>query len=66
MPTISSENQVTLPVEELRAAGLSPGMEVTVRVLGPGELLIAAHEQQPTEPRGRGYFDRLLENWMRR
>ena len=34
MAKVSSKNQVTLPVDVLRAAGLRPGDEVTVRSAG--------------------------------
>jgi bifunctional DNA-binding transcriptional regulator/antitoxin component of YhaV-PrlF toxin-antitoxin module len=42
MPRVSSKNQVTLPVEAMRAAGLRAGEEVTLRSIGDGELIIAA------------------------
>ena len=42
MPELSSKNQITLPVEAMRAAGLRAGEEVTVRPGGDGELIIAA------------------------
>jgi bifunctional DNA-binding transcriptional regulator/antitoxin component of YhaV-PrlF toxin-antitoxin module len=42
MPRVSSKNQVTLPVEAMRAAGLRAGEEVTIRPIGDGELIIAA------------------------
>jgi bifunctional DNA-binding transcriptional regulator/antitoxin component of YhaV-PrlF toxin-antitoxin module len=38
---VSSKNQVTLPVDAMRAAGLHPGDEVTVRPVGDGEVIIA-------------------------
>lgn len=41
MPRISSKNQITLPVAQMRAAGVRPGDEVTVRVAGDGELVVA-------------------------
>jgi bifunctional DNA-binding transcriptional regulator/antitoxin component of YhaV-PrlF toxin-antitoxin module len=37
MSKVSSRNQVTLPVEAMRQAGLRPGDEVTVRPVGDGE-----------------------------
>lgn len=42
MARVSSKNQVTLPVDAMRAAGLQPGDEVTVRPVGDGEVLVAA------------------------
>jgi bifunctional DNA-binding transcriptional regulator/antitoxin component of YhaV-PrlF toxin-antitoxin module len=41
VPKVSSKNQVTIPVEAMRAAGLHAGDEITVRPLGAGELVIA-------------------------
>jgi len=38
MSVISRKNQVTLPVEALRAAGLEPGDDVRVRAAAPGRL----------------------------
>jgi AbrB family looped-hinge helix DNA binding protein len=35
---LSSKNQVTIPVDVLRTAGLEPGDQVIVRALGPGEI----------------------------
>jgi AbrB family looped-hinge helix DNA binding protein len=42
MARVSAKNQVTLPVRAMRAAGLQPGDEVTVRPVGDGEVIIAA------------------------
>jgi len=38
MSRVSSKNQVTIPVEALRAAGLGPGDDVVVRASGRGRL----------------------------
>jgi len=38
MSVISRKNQVTLPVDALREAGLEPGDDVRVEVVGPGRL----------------------------
>ena len=40
MPKISSKNQVTLPVDELAAAGLGPGDEVTILAEGPDRIVV--------------------------
>jgi AbrB family looped-hinge helix DNA binding protein len=40
MPKISRKNQVTLPVDELAAAGLSPGDEVTIEAEKDGKIVI--------------------------
>lgn len=58
MSRISSKNQVTLPVEQLRAAGLRPGDEVQVRAAGRGALLIET--PQSLVDRFAGTFDRSV------
>ncbi len=37
---ISSKNQVTLPVDALKEAGLQPGTELSVKPAGPGRLVL--------------------------
>lgn len=39
---VSPQNQVTLPVETLRAAGLRPGDEFSVSVDGRGRVVLTA------------------------
>jgi bifunctional DNA-binding transcriptional regulator/antitoxin component of YhaV-PrlF toxin-antitoxin module len=69
---VSSKNQVTLPVDAMRAAGLHAGDEVTVRAVGDGEVIvaargsrvrrhagIAAHIYRPDE------IDSLRDEWQR-
>jgi bifunctional DNA-binding transcriptional regulator/antitoxin component of YhaV-PrlF toxin-antitoxin module len=72
MPRVSSKNQVTLPVEAMRAAGLRVGEEVTVRPVGDGELIIAArgtrirrHAGIATGIYDNGELDRLRDEWER-
>lgn len=38
--TVSSKNQVTLPVDALARAGLATGDQLAVEVRGPGELVL--------------------------
>lgn len=59
MPRVSSKNQVTLPVEAMRAAGLSAGDEVTVRPVGDGEVIVAARGSRVR--RHAGIADGLYE-----
>jgi bifunctional DNA-binding transcriptional regulator/antitoxin component of YhaV-PrlF toxin-antitoxin module len=40
MSVISRKNQITLPVAALREAGLEPGEELRVQVLGPGRVAL--------------------------
>ncbi len=59
MPRISSKHQVTLPVETLERAGLSPGDEVTIEAEGPDRIVVSRKPPQPD--RGLGVFDGLYE-----
>jgi bifunctional DNA-binding transcriptional regulator/antitoxin component of YhaV-PrlF toxin-antitoxin module len=58
MSRISSKNQVTLPVEELRAAGLAAGDEIHIRAAGRGVLLVET--PQSVVERFAGTFDRSV------
>lgn len=71
MSIISRKNQVTLPVDTLRAAGLEPGDDVHVRVLAPGRLEIVRSEDLIEEFAGvfdaavypEDYLDELRREW---
>jgi AbrB family looped-hinge helix DNA binding protein len=72
MAKVSSKNQITLPVEAMRAAGLRAGEEVTVRPIGDGELIIAARGSRIRRHAGiaagiyeEGELDRLRGEWDR-
>ena len=72
MPRVSSKNQVTLPVEVMRSAGLEPGDEVTIRRIGDGEVLVAARDSRVRRHAGiaagiyrPGELDRLRDEWNR-
>lgn len=72
MPRVSSKNQVTLPVDAMRAAGLRAGDDVVVRPIGDGELLIAARGSRVRRHAGiargiypAGELDRLRDEWQR-
>jgi bifunctional DNA-binding transcriptional regulator/antitoxin component of YhaV-PrlF toxin-antitoxin module len=68
--TISSKNQVTLPVGALEVAGLGAGDRVRVEARGPGELVLV-REVDPVERfadllrgvYGSGYLERLRDEW---
>jgi bifunctional DNA-binding transcriptional regulator/antitoxin component of YhaV-PrlF toxin-antitoxin module len=69
---VSSKNQITLPVEALRAVGLHAGDEVTVRPVGEGELIIAVRGSRVRRHAGiatgiynDGELDRLRDEWER-
>ena len=71
MSVISRKNQITLPVEVLRAAGLEPGDDVRVRAVGPGRLELLRAEDLVEEFAGifdatvypDGYLDDLRREW---
>lgn len=71
MSVISRKNQVTLPVEALRAAGLEPGDDVRVRAVGPGRLELLRAEDLVEEFAGvfdatvypNGYLADLRREW---
>lgn len=72
MARVSSKNQVTLPVGVMRAAGLEPGDEVTVRSVGAGEIVIAARVSRVRRHAGiatgiyePGELERLRDEWSR-
>jgi AbrB family looped-hinge helix DNA binding protein len=72
MSRVSSKNQITLPVEVMRAAGLEPGDEVTIRPVGDGEVLVAARGSRVRRHAGiatgiyrPGELDGLRDEWNR-
>jgi len=72
MPRVSSKNQVTLPVEVMRGAGLAAGDEVTIRCVGDGEVLVAVRGSRVRRHAGiasgiyrPGELDRLRDEWSR-
>ncbi len=72
MPRVSSKNQVTLPVEAMRAAGVHAGDEVTIRASGDGELVVAVRGSRVRRHAGiatgiyePGELDRVRDEWDR-
>lgn len=73
MSRLSSKNQVTLPVEALRAAGLAAGDEVRVRAAGRGRLVVETPQSLVDCHAGTfdrsvypdGYLQRLRDEWER-
>lgn len=72
VPRVSSKNQITLPVETMRAAGLRAGDEVTVHLIGEGEVVVAARGSRISRHAGiasgiyrHGELDSLRDEWNR-
>ena len=71
MSVISRKNQVTLPVEALRAAGLEPGDDVRVRAVAPGRVELIRIADLVAEFAGvfdatvypKDYLDELRREW---
>ncbi len=71
MSVISRKNQVTLPVDALRAAGLEPGDDLQVRAIAPGRVELVRDEELITEFAGAfdatvypdGYLEELRREW---
>ncbi len=72
MSVISSKNQVTLPVDALREAGLEAGDDVQVRAVSPGRLEVVRAGELVAEYAGvldarvypEGYLDELRREWL--
>jgi bifunctional DNA-binding transcriptional regulator/antitoxin component of YhaV-PrlF toxin-antitoxin module len=68
---ISRKNQITLPVEALRAAGLEAGDDLLVRAAGPGRLELARVDDLVEEFAGifdasvypTDYLEKLRREW---
>jgi bifunctional DNA-binding transcriptional regulator/antitoxin component of YhaV-PrlF toxin-antitoxin module len=71
MSVISRKNQVTLPVDALRDAGLEPGDDLRIAVIGPGRLERVRVDDLVEEVAGvidakvypKGYLDELRREW---
>lgn len=71
MSVISRKNQVTLPIDALRGAGLEPGDDMRVQAVGPGRLELVRVDDLVAEFAGvfdaavypDGYLDQLRREW---
>ncbi len=71
MSKVSSKNQVTIPVAELRAAGLRPGDVVRVEAAGAGRVVLTRVDELVARHAGsldtggdlRAQVDQLRDEW---
>lgn len=72
MSAISRKNQITIPVEVMRAAGLQPGDDVRVESVGPGRIELIETDALIERYAGSlgddvyppGYLDEVREGWQ--
>ncbi|MGD9695145.1 MAG: hypothetical protein AB7V42_05735 [Thermoleophilia bacterium] len=71
MSIISKKNQITLPVETLRRAGMKPGDDVRITAVGPGKVEILSVDELIDRYSGifgkdvypDGYLEELRAEW---
>lgn len=71
MSLVSRKNQITIPAEIMREAGLSPGDDVRVRSAGPGRIELVKTDELVDEFAGilddsvypPGYLDEVRSEW---
>lgn len=71
MSVVSRKNQITIPAEVMREAGLEPGDDVRVRTVAPGRIELVKTADLIEEFAGRldsgtyppGYLDDVRAGW---
>ena len=72
MSAVSRKNQITIPAEVMRDAGLSPGDDLRVRAAGPGRIELVKTDELIHELAGSlddtvyppGYLDDVRGGWQ--
>jgi AbrB family looped-hinge helix DNA binding protein len=68
---VSRKNQVTIPADVMRDAGLEPGDDVRIRSVGPGRIELVKSDDLIDEYAGSldktvyppGYLDEVRDGW---
>ncbi|CAN5180334.1 hypothetical protein BH20ACT16_BH20ACT16_16210 [soil metagenome] len=71
MSAISRKNQITIPADVLRAAGLGPGDDVRISSVGPGHIELTTTETLVEQYAGSmgddvyppGYLHEVRDGW---
>jgi AbrB family looped-hinge helix DNA binding protein len=71
MSLVSRKNQVTIPANVMRDAGLKPGDDIRVRTIGPGRVEFVKTDELIADFAGRldvetypaGYLDDVRSGW---
>jgi AbrB family looped-hinge helix DNA binding protein len=71
MSAVSRKNQITIPADVMREAGISPGDDVRIRAVGPGRIELVKSEDLIAEYAGSlgqdvyppGYLDDVRAGW---
>ena len=72
MSAISRKNQITIPADVLREAGLGPGDDVRVSTVGPGHIELVKTDALLAQYAGSmgddvyppGYLEEVREGWL--
>jgi AbrB family looped-hinge helix DNA binding protein len=71
MSAVSRKNQVTIPADVMRAAGLEPGDDVRIMSVGPGRVELVKSDELIAEYAGSfdktvypdGYLQEVRDGW---